>query len=233
MTLWATVLLFLKLLGVAPVQWIALLPFLNNVHFADYFGILLNFFFAILGALGVESLVVRAVKPARALAVVLSGTVLLFTLRQVAEARHALEHEHAARWLADWKSLSVVMFLAASVILVGSLARSRLKAGRVVALLLTGIFIFEGFGHTAYPRQRRWDVWRHPVPYVEKLMAEARLGRVYSGRGSFHANMSSAFEVFGFDSVMTFNPPRMYQLYQEYAGPRKPLFMRESQTIPP
>ena len=238
-TLAAVVFLFLKLLGAAPAQWIALLPGFNRIHFSAYFSMPLGFLFALLGALGLENLRAGGVTPTRAWIAFASGATILLNLRQFATDRGALNHPQATRWLSDWWMVTLLMLCAAALLIIGAwLSSRRLRGVRGIIVALIGLFFLEGLHNTAYPRQIRRDAWRHPGPMVEKLMQETGIERVFNA-GTFFANQGSAFEIFSLDSLMTFNPPRIHQLYHEYARPqraevkRERLFLRGASQIPP
>jgi len=228
----AAVLVTAKLLGLPPVQWTGLLPGLKNIHFAVYFGIPLDFLVALLGAMGLDHLLAGRVRPARALAAPFCAAAVLRTLRRMGTERFVEWHESYARWLGEWRLL-VVLALAVSALFVAASGRRRsAPARRRLVLAVTALFLVEGVAHTYYPRQKAFDVWRHPPPYVERLKSEAGAGRVF-GVLALPPNSSSAFEVFALDSLMTFNSPRVFELYRRFAAPRAYIFMREAERLPP
>lgn len=229
-TLAAAVLLVLKLLGVPPLQWIGLLPGLERIHFAIYFGIPLGFLVALLGALGLDNLLAGRTRPVQAWAALGAAAAVLGTLRRMGAQRGVERHESADRWLTEWWLL-VVLALAAAALFVAGVQRRSVARGRIV-LAVGALFLVEGVYHTYYPRQTAWDVWRHPPPYVERLKAEAGDGRVFAVR-ALAPNSSSAFEIFALDSLMTFNSPRVFELYRRFAAPEAKIFMREAERLPP
>jgi hypothetical protein len=228
----AAALVTLKLVGADPVQWVAALPGLNALHFTAYLGILLDVLLALLAALGLENLARRRVSAARAAAALALGLVAVLTLRQVAVAHGALRHPAAAQWLQAWWWLLALTAATGVAVLVGALGRGRAAPGRTALGLVLGLALLEGVVNTAYPRQRAWDVWRHPVPYVRQLAETAGLGRVF-GVVALPANAGSAFEIFSLDSLMAFNPPRIHALYRRYFNDTPSVFMRESRRLPP
>lgn len=222
----------LKLMGVQPVQLIAWLPILENIHFAHYFGVPLGLVLCLLTGFGVERLLTGAVSGRRLLAIAGGLGAVVLTLPVAAHLRGALMHPRAGDWLARWYLLVAVLALAVGLTAICRRAVRTGARGRVVVAGLLAILAFEGTVNTFYPRQQRWDVWRHPVPYVQQLIAHRDHGRIFSA-ASLPANAASAFELFGLDSLMTFNPPRMFELYERYVSPGTILFLREANRLPP
>jgi len=233
LTLWATVLVALKVVGAEPILWISFLPGLNNLRWVPYAGVLFNSFFAILGALGLESLLAGKVRPARAWIVLLSGLVLLLSLRQIAKLNGLLAHFHAFHWLKDWRFVFALALSFSGLVAVGVWMRSRPMVGRILVVLTVGLCILEGVSNTFYPRQKAWDVWRHPVPYVEKLIANSGSARVLASGALLSANSASAFEIFGVKSLSAFNSGRVFSLYRQYFSPDVTLFLNYPTQLPP
>jgi len=90
----------------------------------------------------------------------------------------------------------------------------------------------EGVFNNSYPNPDAWDMFDHPVPFIKLLQQKAGFQRLMPF-GAPNANLNSAFEVFSMDSLMAFNPPRAFQLYQRYTDAPPWLFMREAKKIPP
>ena len=227
----ATLVVAAKLFGVAPIQWIGLVPGLRQVHFAPYFGVLLDFLLALLAAIGLESVVRGAVSPRRAAAVAVVGGLATVNLWQLAADRGVPAHPQAESWIWRWVLLAALVAAVSFALLRVARRRSTVLVGNPVTLLLC-LFVVEALCNTVYPRQKAWDVWRHPVPYVRALQAEAGLGRVFAV-DAFHANAGSAFEVMSLDSLMTYNSSRVFRLYRRYANRDTPLFLREAGRLPP
>lgn len=225
-------LITLKMIGIQPVHSIGRLPGLDHIHFAHYFGIPLGLVLCLLAAFGVDRLFAGGVRPWR-LGLIAGGLVgVTLALPLIAYVRGALVHPRASDWLARWYLLVATLAVAIGLVIAcGRAARTgrhfRWAAAGIIALLA-----LEGTLNTFYPRQQRWDVWRHPVPYVQQLIAHRDLGRIFSS-GTLPANATSAFELFGLDSLMTFNSGRMFDLYKRYAAPGAYLFLREADRLPP
>jgi hypothetical protein len=222
----------LKLVGAAPVQWIAALPGLNALHFHAYLGMVLDVLVALLAALGLENLRHRRVGPSRAVAALVLGGLAVWSLRSVAVAYGALRHPAAAQWLSAWWWVLALTLATGLALLAGTVWRERPALVRSAVGVVLLLALVEGIANTAYPRQRAWDVWRHPVPYVRQLAAEAGLGRVF-GIVALPANAGSAFEIASLDSLMAVNPPRTWALYRRYFSDERSVFMRESRRVPP
>jgi hypothetical protein len=240
---WTAALLSLKLVGVPPVQYLAYLPGIKMIHVAAYWGTVLNFALATMAAVGVHSAEARGNTASRAFTVALTASVVLLGLRQHVTQKGLLAHPLAGPWVRHWYVLAVLAVLVSALCAGNAWLRSpagrRVVGGAVGGLMratgwaLVVAVVAEGIWNTVYPRQRRWDVWRHPVAYVTALMAERdKMGRVFTG-GALNANAGSAFEIFGLDSLMGFNTPRVYTLYQRYVAAGNDAFLRMADQIPP
>jgi hypothetical protein len=211
-------LLVLKVFGLPPVQWIAYLPILQSIHYAQYFGILLSFVLALLAALGFERLLEARLSVFQ---MVLSGVTIIAALCVLwLVARHSggLTLHIAWRWKADYR---LVCFFAGAAMVLSAVVcfanRSR-KAVWITSWLLLGLVTIEGIVNATYPRQRRWDIFAHPPKYVVVLQHLPRPFRLFVG-GALLANLGSAFEIDEFDSLYSFSPPRVYDIYTTYAKP--------------
>ena len=227
----------LKLFGVPPVQWLAAVPGLGGVHFAAYLGIPLDFLLALLAAVGFQALARGEVTRARAATVAGLAVLAVLGLLAIAGRRGVFARPNAGLWLRDWWIGGPGRCGGGDGPGLDRLAASGGRGGRPAgaswAVWVVGAaFVAEALVNTVYPRQHRWDVWRHPVPLVEKLMAASGGGRVFTA-GVFLANAGSAFEVFTLDSLMTFNSTRVYRLYRRYVAPDTPFFLREASRLPP
>jgi hypothetical protein len=228
----AALVILLKLFGVPPVQWIAHLPFFNHIHFAHYLGVPLGFPLIFLAAVGVEEVVRGRVSAVRLLLAGVLGVGAAATLWRIATANNAFAMENASYWIRDWNFLVVFGGIAVACLLMSWLF-TRFAAVRVaMAVALCGVVIAEGAYNGTSLKPARWDTFVHAVPYMRVLMKEAPLSRVMSF-GKPAANGNEAFGVFGIDSLMAFNPPRVYELYQRYMKPPREVFMRTAGQVPP
>ena len=223
-----------KLVGLEPVQSLGRLPALDHIHFAHYFGIPLSLLLALAAGIGLDRLQ-RGTVPRWQLALVAGGLgIVVMALPAVALLRGALKHPQAASWMRGWYLLVALLVLATA--LAWRLCRgvsassSRLRKLCVAGLLL--LVAAEGVHNNAYPRQRRWDVWRHPPPYVRQIVAHKQEGRVFSA-DALPANAGSALEVYELDSLMASNSERIYELYERYATSHAFLFLRQAERLPP
>jgi hypothetical protein len=225
----ATAAVLMKLFGIPPVQWIARLPLFNQIHYAHYFGMSLGFLLAFLAALGVDAVMRNSVRTWRILVTAVLALVATESLWWSADHFEVLKSVADRFWIRDWRMLNGVTILTVFAVLVGGLLnRGRLPAAVALVLLVSA----EGFVNNAYPSPRAWDIFEHPVPYVDALRNEPSLTRVLPF-GALNANLNSAFEIFSFDSLMTINPPRVYTMYRRYTEPPPWLFLREARRIPP
>jgi Bacterial membrane protein YfhO len=228
----AAIVATLKLVGVEPVQSLARLPVLNTVHFAAYLGHLLNFLLAILAAIGIDRLQAGQVKPLQAAVAALAGEAALLGLWSHARDQAAFAHPAAGDWIERFVAGSAFVLIASAVTLLvcGQRGESRWLARAAIGLVL--LLAAEGVYDTYYPRQLRWDAWRHPPPYVKALLDRPEAGRVFSVFG-LHANSGAAVDLFGLDSLHAFNPPRVWRLYERYTAPQPVVFLRYASTLPP
>ncbi|HBL32052.1 MAG TPA: hypothetical protein DD490_34955, partial [Acidobacteria bacterium] len=225
----------LKICGVEPVQSLGRLPGLRTVHFAVYYGIPLNLLLGLATALGLERLLAGRVSRLRTVAIAAGLAVVTAAMLWVAAFRATLADVRAEDWLDRWYLFVVLLTVALGGALTLAWQGARTSRRRLAfTAWLVGVLAVEGIFNNAYPRQSRWDVWRNPAPYARELMARRAAGRVYAwGAPVFYANAGSAFEVFQVDSLMTFNAPRMFELYRRYAAPYSYLFLREASELPP
>jgi Bacterial membrane protein YfhO len=230
----ATVIL-LKLVGAPPVQWVGHLPFFKQIHFAHYLGIVLGFPLVFLAAQGLDSLLRGRTSSGRLLMALGVPIAATGSLWWIAQRSGAFEVEGASYWVRDWWFLATFSGLVVAALAAAVGARVAPQLARVrtaVAGLLLGVIVAEGAYNNFRPKPAAWDTFEHPVPYMRVLRKEAAKGRVF-GFGVPAANGNEAFRVFGVDSAMAFNPPRIFELYQRYAAPPREVFMRMAARLPP
>lgn len=223
-----------KLIGLEPVQSIGRIPGLSTIHFAHYFGIPLDVLLGLGAGFGMESLLSGRTSTWRVLAGAGLLAAVLLAMPALALERNVFAHPFAGYWLARWYLL--VGLLAGAAVAASVLAwkgGSRSSAARAWCIAgLVVLALFECVTNNRYPRQHRADVWRHPPPYVRALIQNASLGRIY-GLAVFTSNAGSALGVRQLDSMMAFNPERVFRLYQRYAEPTAYLFLRNARQLPP
>jgi hypothetical protein len=230
---WLTLgLLLMKLLGLPPVQWLAYLPGVKHLHVAHYFGDLFDFVVALLAALGVEQLRRGGVKAPVAVAAGLGGVLVLLLLRRIAAGAGVPGRPGVAQWEAEWWLLLGIALLATGLFLLAVYRAGSARTTQGVAAALLALLAYEGVVHTYYPRPKAFDVWRHPPSYVRALEREAGFRRVFSA-AAFPANAGGAFGIQQLDSLMAFNPPRIFELYHDYVAPSAYTFLRGPSRIPP
>ncbi len=239
-TAWATALLaLLKIFGVPPVQWIGKLPVLGRIHFWAYFGILVCFLAALLAAFALDALASGRLAVPRWLATAALPLAFILAVWRIAATHGGFAAPTAPAFRTHVALLLTVGAVATALGLGACLRRRptsspRLGVRRACVLSLGVLACLEGIANASYPRQYRWDAWRHPVPYMKALMDAGGLGRAI-GIGTFSANAGSAFGVFGLDSLMALNPPRLAAFYREHirTGASSPdLFLRAISRLP-
>jgi hypothetical protein len=233
----ALALTLMKLLGLPPVQWVAHLPVLEQIHFAYYLAPLLDLLVAVLAALGIAQLRRGAVTYRWAAAAGLAGLLAVAGTRWIGVRAGVLARVGAPQWESEWRLLLGIAVVWIVLVLAGVRRARRSRTTHLVAASLLGLFACEAFVHTFYPRPRRFDVWRHPPDYVHALQQVAGYGRVY-GVEAFTADAGGAFGVFQLDSFMAFNAPRAFELYYAYVNPSREgggggVFMTGSRHLPP
>jgi hypothetical protein len=227
----ATIVILGLMFGVTPFGQIRELPGLRNIHFANYYGLPIDFLFALLAAAGFERLKtgISSLRCWMAVGPVLMAVLVLIL---VALSFGAASHVAFPQWRDDYVRLVIITFVAATVLfatLPDRLKRNRTRFGWALIALLA----VEGMMNLQFPRQKRWEVWENPPTYIEYLQQNAGLGRVFTIGGALYANAGEAFKIVQVDSLMMFNTPRMYDLYLRYAKTAMPLSMRDAQQIPP
>ncbi|HXO29512.1 MAG TPA: YfhO family protein, partial [Thermoanaerobaculia bacterium] len=224
----------MKLLGLPPVQWLAYLPVFKQIHFAFYLAPLIDLLVALLAALGVAQLRRGAVTYRWAAAAGAAGLLALAGTRWIGVHAGIFLREGAPQWESEWQLLLGLAVVWIALVLAGVRRARRSRTTHLVAAALLGLFAYEAFLHTWYPRPKRFDVWRHPPDYVRALARVAGYGRVF-GAEALTADAGGAFGIFQLDSLMAFNAPRAFELYKTYAHPYGgPIFLTGShRELPP
>ncbi len=220
-----------KVFGLAIVQWIAYLPGLRTIHYAVYFGIVAAYAVAILAALGVEAIASGRSRRWQVAAAALATVAALVVVREYASRLGVDTQPEGWRWIADFRLLAI--FAAGSVGAV-FLAIRHGRARTPALAALVAVLAIEGVTNAAYPRQPRWNVWRHPPAYIERIDAAATGGRVQPlGTGIYMPNMQEVFRQPTLDSMTLFTSSRMFELYRRYFMPGVSTFLRFASQLPP
>jgi hypothetical protein len=152
-------------------------------------------------------------------------------LREIHFQFGVLALPHDWHWTRDWMFLIALAWMVSIVLLTGAIRR-HLKWFAVSGMSL--LVTVEGFFNNVYPSPRAFDIFAHPPHYVSALKdATARSRERVLTFALLNANLNSAFGIFSMDSLMPFNPPRVYGLYKRYAGAPTSIFMREAREILP
>jgi hypothetical protein len=223
------VLIMLKLFGLPPAQWVVSLPLFNQIHYAHYFGMAISFLVAFLAALGLDRVLRGTVSPFWALVAMVFPLVaaesLWWTVNQIDMLKAASDRD----WIRDWRALNAAGTLVAVAIGFGVLRPGvRRWAAAAVVVIAAG----EGVYNNTYPSPKSWNIFQHPIPYVQFLQREAGMTRVMPF-SALNGNLNSAFGIFSIESLWGINPPRPYEMYRRYADPPLWLFLREATRIPP
>ena len=225
-------LILLKLFGVPPVQWLGHLPFFSHLHFSHYLGVPLGFPLVFLAALGIEDITRGRLSIPRGVFAMVIGVGTCASLWWIATRMGVFGMENASYWICDWKFVAIFTS-ATSILLLATMALRRWPLARVATVSgLCLVVVMEGLYNNTYPQPAAWDVFAHPVPYMRVLRKEAGDSRVLTFQMP-PANTNEAFRVFSIDSLMAFNPPRMYRLYHHYMEPDREVFMRVPKRVPP
>ena len=224
-------LLLLKLFGVPPVQWAAWLPFFEHIHFAHYLGVPLGFVIAYLAAQGFDDLVRGSVSAQRAVLVSAISIVAVAAPLLIAWRTNAFDIPGASDWIRDWIVVSLAAAAAAAAIGVTSWRR-RGPTVRLALSAILAVIVAEGTYSNRHPKPQAWDLFEHAPPYLRLIRKEAPLARILAF-GVPPANVNGAFRVYGLNSTMPFNPPRIYALYRRYASASIDVFLTLPKQIPP
>ena len=189
-----------------------------GIHFSHYLGVALAVPIAALAALGLDR-IARA--PSSVLAVAVPGALgatALAVAWRVADAAGVHRGPTAAFWRADWNVLAALTAAVIIALAITLLAPVRARVAAVTTLLV--LVSLEGFYNNSYLRPKRWDMFAHPAPYVRVLKREARMTRVFPF-GVPEANVNEGYGIFSVGSLMALNPPRIHEVYREYAARRR------------
>jgi hypothetical protein len=177
----SAVFLLMKLLGIAPAQWLAYLPVFSSIHIIPYFCGALTLALCGLAAFGLESLLES--KSSRAEVVFLSvGLIAFLGLLFRFAATHPANPKLTPILLAGaaarfFLELGRVVLVAVGLILVVALRRHMNR--RVLAVMVLTVVGLELLPLAYRQRYGRADMWSHPPDYVKFLQADAGLFRVH------------------------------------------------------
>jgi hypothetical protein len=217
--------------GFAPFDFIRELPGLHSIHFANYYGIAIDFLLSLLAAAGFERLRLGS-SGLRAWRSVAFIVVALLLLILTALAFGAGSHPAFLQWRDSYIRLTIIALVAGTLIFAATQDRPA-SAREWAGWALIAVLAVEGMLNLHFPRQKRWEVWDNPPAYVEFLQKNLGLNRVFTMGSALYANAGSAFSIVQLDSLMMFNAPRIYELYLRYVKTTLPLSMRDARDIPP
>jgi hypothetical protein len=235
-----------KLVGLAPLQWLASMPPLRSLHFVPYFGMLLAFPLALLGGAGLHALLRAGKGGERAWerwGIALgSVAALAYAVRMAAARLGAFERPSAGEWQAEWSITVAITFgvLLASVLLLRS-PNAVAAAGwrRAGGVLLVGCFAIEAWRSSDYPRPRRFGLLSSPAAHLIPLIEKSKLHLPgpelpprAMGFAALQANAGSALGIFQVESLTAFNPARVRALYRRATASDNWLFLTEPRELP-
>jgi hypothetical protein len=228
----AIVLILLKLFGVPPVQWIGHLPVFEGIHFAHYLGVFLGFLLAFLAALGLDHLLRGSISTRRIVVAGIVGAAATSAILGVAASDGAFAKDGSEYWIRDWVVLAAATVTAIVLGAAYALGRERSSIRTAVAASFVALIAIEGVYNNLHPKPASWDMFEHPLPFLRLIRLEAPMGRIL-GFGIPPANVNGAYRVYGLNSLMTFTPPRVYELYRRYGESAASVFMTLPSTVPP
>ncbi len=138
----------------------------------------------------------------------------------------------AEYWIRDWSVLAALTLAAIALVTMYVRGRARPATRVRVVLVLLALLTIENAYNDFHPKPAAWDMFEHPLPFLRLIRIEAPMGRIL-GLGIPAPNVNSAFRVFGLNSLMTFTPPRVYELYRHYGASPTDVFMSMPKAIPP
>lgn len=221
------------MLGIAPLAQLRALPVLRNIHFGNYYGIVLDFLLALLAGAGFERLKSSQISAFRAWTAIALVLLAIVAILFAAIDWGIPSQVTFGDWRARYYVLLAIACAAATLVFRSIVSVERRSIGDLCAGGLMVLLVAEGVFNSRFPRQERWESWSHPPAYVDYLQHEVGLSRVFTMGGALYANAGSAFGIVQMDSLMTFNPPRMFELYRKYARGPNPIFLRDAAQVPP
>jgi len=223
-------LLFLKLLGVPPFQWLAYLPVFNTLHFIPYFCGALTLCVATLTALAVDALTDRPVSRR-----VIASTIVWAVAVFCGVAHFAVNHgiAQSPQPLAFLAEVVFLATLAGALVLVSWLqSRGRLR-GAPPALVVSALVLVQLIPIAYHRRYERSAVWRNVPDYVRFLQSDQSLFRIHGVHSlALTANVFQGLELSGISSRHTFNPSRYSTLARRYFNSGPTLYPLPTALLP-
>jgi hypothetical protein len=149
----------------------------------------------------------------------------------IADANSNLDRDIARFWIRDWKVLGTIAVVCATILGWTSLRIASLSVRWAAVVALVALAVVEGFYNNHFPNPKRWDTFAHPPPYMRVLQREASATRVLPF-GEPAANCNETFDVYSLDSLMAYNPPRIYDFYRRHTQSDATVFLTRARTIP-
>jgi hypothetical protein len=215
----ATALLFLKLVGALPAQWIGLLPVFQNLHFIPYFCGALALGFAGLAGLGIEGLIHTSSGRTTAVGSLSLLAIALCVMRfdQTEALNGALQG--AALWSAIAHYLIEVARL--SLLAVSFLAilflRGRYLKGSAAGFCLLTLAFLDLASLDIHQRYLRSDVWASPPEYLHFLRTDKSKFRIHPATDlALPADVSQTMDLDALSSRMVFNSTRYSEIMRKY-----------------
>jgi hypothetical protein len=212
--------LLLKLLGVAPPQWIAYLPVFRDIHFIPYFCGALNFGIAGVAGLGVEKLV-RERSANLLMAGIMACALVFVAILRFAQTQPVNPLlQGATLWSAAAHyglEIARLLLLAGAFLAILALRRS-LTGGAAAGLIVLLVFLdLAPIGLRS--RFLRSDVWTDPPNYVKFLQSDHSVFRIHATRDlALDPDTSQGFGLHVLSSREPFNSTRYTNILTKYYG---------------
>jgi hypothetical protein len=229
----AAALLFLKLMGIPPVQWIAYLPIFKYLHFIPYFSGAFALALVGLAACGVEALVTHAVWLRRFFAAMAISAAVIASV-PVFIWVNGYNHAATAKTTILY-SLEIDRVVAVLVSFLG-VAYFRMRRelrGSTAGVLAIALVIVE-LGPLAFERRHaRVDIWNDGLPkYVRFLQQDPELFRIHSIDLALHPNTFQGVGIAGISSLGVFNESRFTALIEAFFKTELNPFITTTSLLP-
>ncbi len=214
----AAALLFLKLAGMPPVQWIAHLPVFKFLHFIPYFSGACALALTGLAACGVEALVRHGVRRRR-FAVALAIAAAVVALVPAFIAVNGYNHSATARiTLLYFLEIDRVALVIASLLGVAYFRMRGELAGSTAGILAIVLVVVELAPLAFERRNPRVDAWSETLPpFVRFVQQDREAFRIHSIHSfALQPNTFQGVGISGISSLGVFNQPRFTALIEAF-----------------
>jgi hypothetical protein len=213
--------LFAKLMGIPPIQWVGYLPVLRFLHFIPYFSGAFALATVGLAACGVEAVVRGGCSRRRFVAVAVVAAVIVVSIPLFVWLKGFNRAPTPATMLATIRyflELDRVLLVIGGVLAVLWWRSHHRCEGAKIGILLIALAGVELVPAAFHPRLPRVDLWNTRVPqYVRFLQSDRSLFRIGpTQQPALYPNGFQAFGIAGVSSLGVFNEPRYTELINAY-----------------